>query len=145
MILESRFFRSTKSHFYSVHPSDKPDHPLSQEEIDVFVTHAYKKVAALQQQLTKLQLLHQAIDQQQLSEQELRKQVMTEEVVHEELEAQKRNLDVEHQQRVAAIREEMESEMRSGMVTTRKAGAIFGTTKKCIFIKPTIQGSRQLF
>ena len=111
----------------------------------MFVTHAYKKVAALQQQLTKLQLLHQAIDQQQLSEQELRKQVMTEEVVHEELEAQKRNLDVEHQQRVAAIREEMESEMRSGMVTTRKAGAIFGTTKKCIFIKPTIQGSRQLF
>jgi len=94
---------------------DKPDHPLSQEEIDVFVTHAYKKVAALQQQLTKLQLLHQAIDQQQLSEQELRKQVMTEEVVQEELEAQKRNLDVEHQQRVAAIREEMESEMRSAM------------------------------
>jgi len=72
-------------------------------------------VAALQQQLTKLQLLHQAIDQQQLSEQELRKQVMTEEVVHEELESQKRNLDVEHQQRVAAIREEMESEMRSAM------------------------------
>ena len=98
----------------------------------MFVTHAYKKVAALQQQLTKLQLLHQAIDQQQLSEQELRKQVMTEEVVHEELEAQKRNLDVEHQQRVAAIREEMESEMRSGMVS-RKAGAIFGTAKKVHF------------
>ena len=99
----------------------------------MFVTHAYKKVAALQQQLTKLQLLHQAIDQQQLSEQELRKQVMTEEVVQEELEAQKRNLDVEHQQRVAAIREEMESEMRSGMVTSRKAGSIFGTTKEVHF------------
>ena len=101
----------------------------------MFVTHAYKKVAALQQQLTKLQLLHQAIDQQQLSEQELRKQVMTEEVVHEELEAQKRNLDVEHQQRVAAIREEMESEMRSGMVTSRKAGAIWADydTLHCVY------------
>jgi len=86
--------------------------PLTEEEMNVFITHAYKKVASLQQQLGKLKLFHEQIDQTQLNEQELRKQVMTEEVVQEELEAQKRQLDVEHHQRVSAIREEMEAEMR---------------------------------
>ena len=45
-----------------------------------------------------------------MNDRELRKQVVTEEVVQAELDAQRRQLEVEHQQRVAAIREEMESQ-----------------------------------
>jgi len=94
------------------HSDGSHDEPLSQEEMDVFITHAYKKVASLQQQLGKLKLLHQQLDQTQVNDRELRKQVVTEEVVQAELDAQRRQLEVEHQQRVAAIREEMEAEMR---------------------------------
>ena len=47
--------------------SDRSHHePLTQEEMNVFITHAYKKVASLQQQLGKLKLLHQQLDQTQV-------------------------------------------------------------------------------
>ena len=39
---------------------------------------------------------------------------MTEEVVHAELEAQRRQLEVEHQRKMASIREEMENEVYIG-------------------------------
>ena len=48
------------------HSDGSHDEPLSQEEMDVFITHAYKKVASLQQQLGKLKLLHQQLDQTQV-------------------------------------------------------------------------------
>jgi len=86
--------------------------PLTEEEMNVFVTHAYKRVASLQQQLARLKLLQQQIDQSSMSDKQLRKQVVTEQVVQEELEAQKRQLEVEHQHRLSSIREEMEAEMR---------------------------------
>ena len=41
----------------------------------------------------------------------MRKQVATEEVVQAELEAQRRLLEVEHQRKMAAIRDEMENEV----------------------------------
>ena len=46
-----------------------------------------------------------------VTDEQLRKQVVTEEVVQAELEAQRRVLDVEHQRKMAAIREEMENEV----------------------------------
>ena len=46
-----------------------------------------------------------------MTDEQLRKQVVTEEVVQAELEAQRRLLDVEHQRKMAAIREEMENEV----------------------------------
>ena len=84
---------------------------LTEEEMNVFVTHAYQKVCGLQQQLAKLRLLQQQLDRSSMSDKQLR----TEQVVQVELEAQKRQLDVEHQQRLVGIREEMEAEMRSQM------------------------------
>jgi len=48
-----------------------------------------------------------------VTDEQLRKQVVTEEVVQAELEAQRRLLDVEHQRKMAGIREEMENEVRS--------------------------------
>ena len=77
----------------------------------VFVTHAYQKVCRLQQQLAKLRLLQQQLDRSSMSDKQLR----TEQVVKVELEAQKRQLDVKHQQRLVGIREDMEAEMRSQM------------------------------
>ena len=46
-----------------------------------------------------------------VTDEQLRKQVVTEEVVQAELEAQRRLLDVEHQRKMAGIREEMENEV----------------------------------
>ena len=46
-----------------------------------------------------------------ITDEQLRKQVVTEEVVQAELEAQRRLLEVEHQRKMAAIREEMENEV----------------------------------
>ena len=43
------------------------DQPLTEEEMNVFVTHAYKKVASLQQQLGKLKLFHEQITESQVN------------------------------------------------------------------------------
>ena len=48
-----------------------------------------------------------------ITDEQLRKQVVTEEVVQAELEAQKRLLEVEHQRKMAAIRENI-SRVRTG-------------------------------
>merc|ERR1719322_611837 len=87
--------------------------PLSEDELDVFVTHAYRKVCRLEQELAKQKTLAQQRLETSVTDEQLRKQVVTEEVVQAELEAQRRVLDVEHQRKMAAIREEMENEVRS--------------------------------
>merc|ERR1712226_21315 len=87
--------------------------PLSEDELDVFVTHAYRKVCRLEQELAKQKTLAQQRLETSVTDEQLRKQVVTEEVVQAELEAQRRLLDVEHQRKMAAIREEMENEVRS--------------------------------
>merc|ERR1712018_796416 len=84
--------------------------PLSEDELDVFVTHAYRKVCRLEQDLAKQKTLAQQRLETSVTDEQLRKQVVTEEVVQAELEAQRRVLDVEHQRKMAAIREEMENE-----------------------------------
>merc|ERR1712142_540978 len=60
------------------HQPGQSRQPLTEEEMNVFVTHAYKRVASLQQQLAKLKLLQQQIDQTSMSDKQLRKQVVTE-------------------------------------------------------------------
>merc|ERR1719394_1457148 len=87
--------------------------PLSEDELDVFVTHAYRKVCRLEQDLAKQKTLAQQRLETSVTDEQLRKQVVTEEVVQAELEAQRRLLDVEHQRKMAGIREEMENEVRS--------------------------------
>ena len=63
-------FRKEASALLGVNPSDPSHHePLTEEEMNIFITHAYKKVASLQQQLGKLKLLHQQIDQTQVCKQ----------------------------------------------------------------------------
>merc|ERR1712018_157962 len=84
--------------------------PLSEDELDVFVTHAYRKVCRLEQELAKQKTLAQQRLETSVTDEQLRKQVVTEEVVQAELEAQRRVLDVEHQRKMAGIREEMENE-----------------------------------
>merc|ERR1719322_2069401 len=86
--------------------------PLSEDELDVFVTHAYRKVCRLEQELAKQKMLAQQRLETSVTEEQLRKQVVTEEVVQAELEAQRRLLDVEHQRKMTGIREEMENETR---------------------------------
>merc|ERR1712018_664872 len=76
-------------------------------------THAYRKVCRLEQELAKQKTLAQQRLETSVTDEQLRKQVVTEEVVQAELEAQRRVLDVEHQRKMAAIREEMENEVRS--------------------------------
>ena len=52
-----------------------------------------------------------------ITDEQLRKQVVTEEVVQAELEAQRRLLEVEHQRKMAAIRDEMENEVKCKCTT----------------------------
>jgi len=116
-------------------PGEGVDGQLTEEEMNVFVTHAYKRVSSLQQQLAKVKLLQQQIDASSLSDQQLRKQVVTEEVVQEELEAQKRQLEVEHQHRLTSIREEMEGEMRAQL--RRQAAAHHDHIKDSLDVQQT--------
>ena len=98
--------------------------PLSQDELDVFVTHAYRKVCRLQQELAKQKTLAQQRLETGITDEQLRKQVVTEEVVQAELEAQRRLLEVEHQRKMAGIREEMENEV-SNSITQQNWALVF--------------------
>jgi len=86
---------------------------LSEDELNLFITHAYRKVLHLQQELAKQQTLEQQRFKQALEKQRIETQMAASEKIDAELERQKRELEVDHQRRLAAMQEESEGELRT--------------------------------
>jgi len=81
---------------------------LSEEELNIFMTHAYRKVCQLQDELAKAQTFSQrssSEDSASLSEIDLQS----------ELDAQRRELEVDQHRKLTDMREEMEKELRTQM------------------------------
>jgi len=89
------------------------DSKLTEDELNMFITHAYRKVLHLQQELAKQQTLEQQRFKQALEKQRLEAQMAASDKIDNELERQKRELEVEHQRRLASMREEAEAELRT--------------------------------
>merc|ERR1711971_1191633 len=88
--------------------SDSNQLRLSEEELNIFMTHAYRKVCQLQDELAKAQLFSQrssSEDSASLSEIDLQS----------ELDAQRRELEVDQHRKLTDMREEMEKELRTQM------------------------------
>jgi len=86
---------------------------LTEDELNMFISHAYRKVLFLQQELAKQQTLEQDRFKKALEKQRMETQICASEKLELELERQKRDLELEHERRMAAIRDEAEVEMRA--------------------------------
>jgi len=86
---------------------------LSDDELNLFITHAYRKVMHLQQELAKQQTLEQQRFKQALEKQRIETQLAATEKIDTELERQKRELEIDHQRRLASLQEESEGELRT--------------------------------
>ena len=86
---------------------------LTEDELNMFISHAYRKVLFLQQELAKQQTLEQERFKKALEKQRMETQVSAAEKVESELERQKRDLELEHERRVAALRDDAEGELRA--------------------------------
>ena len=97
---------------------------LTEDELNMFITHAYRKVLFLQQELAKQQTLEQERFKKALEKQRMETQMVATEKIESELERQKRDLELEHERRMAAIRF---SEMG---VSWKKKNVFSGTRQK---------------
>ena len=88
---------------------------LTEEELNMFITHAYRKVMFLQQELAKVQTLEQEKFRKALEKQRMETTSLAVDQLDSELEKQARELHVEHERKLAAIRDEAEAELRVQM------------------------------
>merc|ERR1719384_2136865 len=79
----------------------------------MFITHAYRKVLFLQQELAKQQTLEQERFKKALEKQRMETQMVATEKIESELSVQSADLELEHERRMAVIRDEAEGEMRA--------------------------------
>merc|ERR1719318_1816369 len=86
---------------------------LTEEELNMFITHAYKKVLFLQQEVAKQQTLEQERFKKALDKQRMEIDTLATKHVEGELERQAREMQVEHERRMAAIKEDAEGELRA--------------------------------
>jgi len=86
---------------------------LTEEELNMFITHAYKKVLFLQQEVAKQQTLEQERFKKALDKQRTETENLAAKHVQGELERQAREMEVEHEKRMAVIKEDGESELRA--------------------------------
>lgn len=86
---------------------------LTEDELNMFITHAYRKVLFLQQELAKQQTLEQERFKKALEKQRLDTQMLASDKIESELERQKREMELEHERRMATIKDEAEGEMRA--------------------------------
>jgi len=85
---------------------------LTEDELNMFITHAYRKVLYLQQELAKQQTLEQQRFKQALEKLKLEAQMAASEKMDNEMERQKREMEVEHQKKLVTMREDAEAELR---------------------------------
>merc|ERR1719433_909878 len=81
---------------------------LSEEELNIFMTHAYRKVCQLQDELAKEQTFNQRPPIEEI-------EAVPEIDIQAELDAQRRELEVEQHRKLTAMREDMEKELRTQM------------------------------
>merc|ERR1712050_751823 len=81
---------------------------LSEEELNIFMTHAYRKVCQLQDELAKAQTFNQRSSSEDSAS-------LSNIDVQSELDAQRRELEVEAHRKLTAMREEMEKELKTQM------------------------------
>merc|ERR1719470_127075 len=86
---------------------------LNEEELNMFITHAYKKVLHLQQELARQQTLEQERFKKALEKQRVDIQLGASDKMEEELAMQGKELVVEHEARMNIIKEEVERDIRS--------------------------------
>jgi len=91
--------------------SDSNQLRLSQEELNTFMTHAYRKVCQLQDELAKAQTFSQRLSSE-LRESETQ---LSDIDIQSELDAQRRELEVDQHRKLVAMKEEMEKEIRTQM------------------------------
>jgi len=94
---------------------------LTEFELNMFITHAYKKVLYLQQEVAKQQTFEQERFTKALEKQKLEIENLALEEMDEELYRQGKELRSEHEMLMAAIREKAEGELRDHL--RRQAGA----------------------
>ena len=88
---------------------------LTESELNMFITHAYRKVMFLQQELAKQQTLEQERFRKALEKQRMETTSLAVDQLDSELEKQARELNVEHERKLAALKEEAETELRVQM------------------------------
>jgi len=86
---------------------------LNEDELNMFITHAYKKVLCLQQELAKQQTLEQERFKKALEKQKVETQLLGSEKIEGELAKQARELELEHERRMNIIKEEVEGDVRT--------------------------------
>jgi len=86
---------------------------LNEEELNMFITHAYKKVLHLQQELARQQTLEQERFKKALEKQRVDIQLGASDKMEAELARQGKELVVEHEARMNIIKEEVERDIRS--------------------------------
>jgi len=86
---------------------------LTEEELNMFITHAYKKVLFLQQEVAKQQTLEQERFKKALDKQRMETETLASNHLQGELERQAREMEVEHEKKLAAIKEDGEAELRA--------------------------------
>jgi len=108
------FHKEMASIMPDVRPGEK-NGKLTEEELNMFITHAYRKVMFLQQELAKQQTVEQERFRKALEKQRMDTTSLAVDQLDNELEKQARELHVEHEKRLAAIKEEAEMELRVQM------------------------------
>jgi len=86
---------------------------LTEDELNMFISHAYRKVLFLQQEVARQQTLEQERFKKALEKQRAEIQIVASEKIENELERQKRDLELEHDRRMTVIRDDAEAEIRA--------------------------------
>eukprot|EP00092_Neocalanus_flemingeri_P054071 GFUD01063666.1.p1 GENE.GFUD01063666.1~~GFUD01063666.1.p1 ORF type:complete len:1125 (-),score=395.18 GFUD01063666.1:153-3527(-) len=86
---------------------------LTEYELNIFITHAYKKVIFLQQEVAKQQTLEQARFKKALVKQRMEIQNQAMDHMEGELERQARELQVVHEEKMADIQDAAEEKLRT--------------------------------
>jgi mitofilin len=94
---------------------------LSEEELNMFITHAYKKVLNLQQEVARQQTLEQEKFKKALEKQKVDIQVGEAEKMDLELTKQAKEQAIEQERKMNFMKEELEKDIRSQL--RRQAGA----------------------
>jgi len=94
---------------------------LSEDELNMFITHAYKKVLHLQQELARQQTLEQEKFKKALDKQKMDIQLGVSEKMETELSKQAKELTMEQEKKINSLKEELEKDIRAQL--KRQAGA----------------------
>lgn len=94
---------------------------LSEDELNMFITHAYKKVLHLQQELARQQTLEQEKFKKALDKQKMDIQLGVSEKMETELSKQAKELTMEQEKKMNTLKETLEKDIRAQL--KRQAGA----------------------